>query len=130
MKALIEKVGPIENKIQELEKELHPYVEVTNQLKEAKKRFKELQKKFINRLHEAREALSDEDCRNLVLDILNEKLAGHLNSYVTTHRQEVIAAVENWWDRYRVTLRDIEGERESAAKNLAEVTVSLGYDYV
>ncbi len=114
----------------EQEKELQPYTKITNQLKEARKRLKELQKKFIKRLHEARNALSDDDCRDLVLDILNEKLDGHLKSYVTTHRQEVIAAVENWWDKYRVTLRDIEGERNSAGKNLDEITVSLGYDYV
>ena len=81
-------------------------------------------------MHEAREALSDDDCQDLVLDILNEKLAGHLGSYVTAHKQEVIAAVENWWDKYRVTLRDIEGERQSAAKNLAEITVRLGYEDV
>jgi len=111
----------------EQEKELQPYVEITNQLKEAKKRFKELQKKFIKRLHEAREALSNDDCRDLVLDILNEKLTGHLNNYVTAHRQEVIAAVENWWDKYRVTLRDIEGERNKIVENLMSCTDELGY---
>ena len=127
LNALIEKVEPVENKIQELEKELSSYVEISNQLREAKKRFKELQKKFIKRLHEARDAISDEDCRNLVLDILNEKLAGHLKSYVTAHRQEVIAEVENWWDKYRVTLRDIEGERKRAKKQLSEFEEDLGY---
>ena len=109
------------------EKELQPYVEITNQLKEARKRFKELQKKFIKRLHEAREALSDDDCRDLVLDILNEKLAGHLESYVTAHRQEVIAAVENWWDKYRVMLKNIEGEREKVSSKLADFMGGLGY---
>jgi len=73
------------------------------------------------------QALSDDECRDLVLDILNEKLAGHLNSYVTAHRQEVIAAVENWWDKYRVTLRDIEGERKKAVMALSEFTRELGY---
>ena len=109
------------------EKELQPYVEITNQLKEARKRLKELQKKFIKHLHEAREALSDDDCRNLVLDILNEKLAGHLKSYVVAHRQEVIAAVENWWDKYRVTLRDIEEEQDKTDKHLAMFVETLGY---
>ena len=127
LKALMEKVEPVENRIQELEQELQPYVEITGQLKEAKKQFKELQKRFIKRLHEAREALSDDDCRDLVLDILNKKLAGHLESYVTAHRQEVIAAVENWWDKYRVTLRDIEGEREQTSKKLMHFEKMLGY---
>jgi len=80
-------------------------------------------------LHEAREALSDDDCQDLVLDILNEKLSGHLGSYVTAHRQEVITAVENWWDKYRVTMKDIEGEREKASKKLAEIMEGSGYGH-
>jgi type I restriction enzyme M protein len=127
LKALTEKVEPVENKIRELERELQPYVGITGQLKEAKKQFKELQKRFIKRLHEARETLSDDDCRDLVLDIMNEKLSGHLESYVTAHRQEVIAAVENWWDKYHVTLRDIEGERGKAVMALNEFSRELGY---
>jgi len=101
--------------------------ELKNEIKEAKKRFKELQKNFIKRLHEAREGFSDDDCRDLVLDILNEKLSGHLESYVTAHRQEVIAAVENWWDKYRVTLRDIEGNRETEKKRFEEALKHLKY---
>jgi type I restriction enzyme M protein len=99
----------------------------TNQLKVAKKQLKELQKQFIKRVHEARDTLSDDDCRDLVLDILNEKLSGHLESYVTAHRQEVIAAVENWWDKYRVTLRDIEGKRADTVDTLSKFMEELGY---
>ena len=127
LKALIEKVEPVETKIYEMEQELQPYVEITDQLKEVRKRLKGLQKKFIKRLHEAREALSDGDCRDLVLDILNEKLAAHLESYVTAHRQEVIAAVENWWDKYRVTLWDIEGNRETEKERFEEALKHLKY---
>jgi len=99
----------------------------TNQLKVAKKHLKDLQKQFIKRVHEARDTLSDDDCRDLTLDILNEKLSGHLESYVTAHRQEVIAAVENWWDKYRVTLRDIEEGRSKAAKESAAFLREIGY---
>ena len=127
LKELTEKVEPVETKIYELEQELQPYVEITNQLKEAKKKLRELQRKFIKRLHEAREAFSDNECRDLVLDILNEKLSGHLESYVTAHRQEVITTVDNWWDKYRVTLRDIEEEREATTKKFAKLTRELGY---
>ncbi len=127
LKALAEKVQSIEGIIQELEQKIQPYVEITNTLREAKKQLKELQKKFIKHLHEAREALSDDDCQDLVLDMLNEKLAGHLGSYVTAHRLEVLAAVQNWWDKYRVTVRDIEGEREQASKKLMHFEKVLGY---
>jgi type I restriction enzyme M protein len=99
----------------------------TNQLKVAKKQLKELQKDFIKRVREAHDALSDDECRDLVLNILNEKLVGHLESYVTAHRQEVIAAAENWWDKYRVTLRDIEGERKTVKKKFEEALGDLSY---
>jgi len=124
---LTERVNPIEAEISELEEMLKPYNAILDQSKEAKKRFKTLQKKFIKRLHEARDALSTDSCREFVLNILNEKLAGHLDSYIAAHRQAVIAAVENWWDKYRVTLKDIEGNREITVKILNRGLAKLGY---
>ena len=35
--------------------------------------------------------------------------------------------VKNWWDKYRVTLQDIEAQRDAAAKQLSEFLHSLGY---
>lgn len=127
LKELNQIVRPIEAKIQALEEKLKPYDDIVSRLKYAKKQLKELQRKFIKRLHAARKALTEDDCRKLVLDIFNEKLAGQLDSYVTAHRQEVVAAVENWWDKYRVTLRDIEADREQASKKLMYFEKVLGY---
>jgi type I restriction enzyme M protein len=36
-------------------------------------------------------------------------------------------AVENWWDKYRVTLQDIERERDAARQQLNEFLSGLGY---
>ena len=110
-----------------MEELLRPYKKILDQLKEARRRLKHLKKKFIKRLHEARAALSPDDCRELVLDIFHEKLPGHLNSYVTEHRQAVIGAVENWWDKYRVTLRDIEKEKAAAREKLSHFYEVLAY---
>ena len=103
-------------------------ITLKNEIKEAKKWFKELQRKFIKRLREARDTISDYGCRDLVIDILNEKLSGHLDSYVTVHRQEVIAAVENWWDKYRVTLIQIEINAGKIKKRLSDFVKELGYN--
>ena len=127
LKELNQKVQPIEAEIQALEAKLKPYDEIVSRLKESKKQLKEFQRKFIKRLHAARETLTDDDCRKLVLDIFNEKLAGHLESYVTAHRQEVIVAIENWWDKYRVTLRDIEGARVHVKNKMTMFIEELGY---
>ena len=126
-RALTKKVLPIEAEIRELEELLKPYDGILDQLKECKKRFKTLQKKFIKRLHEARDALSKKDCRESVLVILNEKLTGHLDSYVAAHRQAVITTIENWWDRYRTSLLEIDKHRNIIEKNLSTMLKGLGY---
>jgi hypothetical protein len=58
---------------------------------------------------------------------MQDDLAAQLERYVTAHRQQVIAAVENWWDKYRVTLRAIETERDAAVSRLEVFMRELGY---
>ena len=96
-------------------------------MRDAKAELKTLKNELVKRLEAARAALSDEDCRDLVLAIFKDGLIAELERYVTAHRQQVIAAVENWWDKYRVTLQDIEAERDAAAKKLNEFLQGLGY---
>ncbi len=127
LKGLKARVKPIEARIWELEEKFIPYNEILENLKTAKKQLKDLQRKFIKRLNEARSALSEDECREFVLDILREKLEGHLDSYVAGHRQLVIAAVENWWDKYAVDLQQIEFDRDKCKRQLNDLLLGLGY---
>ena len=52
----------------------------------------------------------------------------HLDAYVTAHRQQIIAALENWWDKYAVPLHQIEAERDAATTKLAGFLKDLGYE--
>jgi hypothetical protein len=128
LKGLEGKVRPVEVKVLELEMRLKPYDEILEKLKAAKKQLKDLQKKFLMRLDEARDTLSEDECRELVLDILKEKLECNLDAYVETHRRLVVAAVENWWEKYRVTLKDIQGLRDNASSKLQNLLKSLQYE--
>ena len=47
--------------------------------------------------------------------------------YLTSERQQLIATVENWWDKYQVTLTQIENSRNIAAKALNGYLKGLGY---
>ncbi|MEH2184138.1 hypothetical protein [Nostoc sp.] len=116
-----------EAEIAKIEAQLEPYKEIVKQLKEGKAELKTLKNELVKRLSSARAALTDEDCQELVLAIFKDGLIAELERYVTAHRQQVIAAVENWWDKYRVTLQDIETERDAAAKKLNEFLQGLGY---
>jgi len=86
-----------------------------------------LKAELVKRMDKARAALTGEECQLLVLDIAKEDLDAQLKRYVTAHRQLVIAAIENLWDKYQVTLKDIEAERDEAAKRLSEFLSGLGY---
>ena len=93
----------------------------------AKKALKTLHKTFAERLEDARAALGPDEVQGLVLRILKGELEKELDRYVAAHRQRVFAAVENWWDKYRVTLRDIERDRDAAKARLDGFLKELGY---
>lgn len=116
-----------EIEINAIESQLEPYKEINRQLREAKTQLRDLKNSLVEHLEAAREKLTDVECQDLVLGIFKDGLISELERYVTAHRQEVIAAVENWWDKYRVNLQDIESERDSAAQQLSEFMRGLGY---
>jgi len=97
------------------------------ELASIRKTLKALKAELLKRLGQARAVLTAEQCQLLVLNIASDDLATQLERYVAAHRQQVIAAVENWWDKYKVTLRDIEAERDVAVKRLAKFVRELGY---
>jgi type I restriction enzyme M protein len=121
------RVKPMEAEIAEIDKQLEPYKEIKKQLNDAKGILRTLKKEVEKRLSAKRAELTDEDCQGLVLAIFKDGLIAELERYVTAHRQQVIVAVENWWDKYRVTLQDIETERDAARQQLSEFLRGLGY---
>ncbi|WP_304525715.1 N-6 DNA methylase [Halomonas sp. I5-271120] len=82
---------------------------------------------FETRLNQAVDTLDEPAAAELVGDILHNDLKGILERYIRQQRQQVIAAFEAWWDKYRVTLANIEDERDAAARELQQYLEGLGY---
>ncbi|UHD15738.1 type I restriction-modification system subunit M [Thiocapsa bogorovii] len=101
--------------------------ELKRKLSAAKTRLKTLQKGFTDHLEDAQAGLTAEQARALVLGILKADLRRELDRRVAAHRQAVVSAVEGWWAKYRVTLRDIERERNTAKGRLDGFLQELGY---
>jgi DNA repair exonuclease SbcCD ATPase subunit len=120
-------VKPVERQVAEIELQLQPYQNILDKLKEGKKRLRQLKAQLVERLQEAFEALSEDEAQRLVLDLLRSDLLAQLERYVVEHRQQVIAAVETWWDKYHVTLGEIEREEEDLGQQLSELLRGLGY---
>jgi type I restriction enzyme M protein len=97
------------------------------QLAATKKELKSKKDDFAVHLKAPLKALGEPAAARLVLGILRADLEAILARYIATQRQEVVAAFENWWDKYAVTLNRLERERATASERLMTLLKGLGY---
>ncbi|WP_127557752.1 HsdM family class I SAM-dependent methyltransferase [Saccharospirillum alexandrii] len=91
------------------------------------KKLKEKQAALPEELNSGVAALDNAQAAELLRNILHNDMHSIVERYISAQRQQVIATVENWWDKYQVTLTEIEQERDQAAKQLAGYLEGLGY---
>ncbi len=82
---------------------------------------------FVAEIDKAVAGLTPEAAGKLLLDILHRDLEVILTRYVAAQRAQIVAAFESWWDKYRVTLTEIEAARAAATDKLAGFLKGLGY---
>jgi type I restriction enzyme M protein len=92
-----------------------------------RKQLKSSEVDFGKQLGAAVDALDEPAAAKLLLIILHDDMRAIVERYVAQHRQLVVAAFENWWDKYKVTLTEIERDRDAAAKQLQTYLKGLGY---
>ncbi|MEL6408078.1 MAG: class I SAM-dependent DNA methyltransferase [Chloroflexota bacterium] len=109
------------------EEALQPYKDITGSIKAAKKHLKKLEADLLDHAERKRDTLQPTDFREVVLEIFYNDLTDLLERYIVAHRRQVITTVENWWDKYRVSLAMIESERDTASHNLREYMSEMGY---
>lgn len=99
-----------------------------SKLTATKKQLRTEKAAFGQRLGKASEVLGDSSARQIVLDALHADLLAEAQDRITRHRREVIAAFETWWDKYRVTLADLNAESDVTEKKVAGFLKELGYE--
>jgi len=92
-----------------------------------KKQLKAKNDSFKQHIDEAVDGLTPEAAAELLLTILHTDMQAIVERYITAQRKQIVAAFENWWDKYRVTLTEIEGKRDDAAKALQRFLKGLRY---
>ena len=97
------------------------------ELAAVKKQLKAKKDSFAVHLNAAVDGLSADQAAELLLTILHNDMKAIVERYVAAQRKAVVAAFENWWAKYRVTLTEIEGERDAAAQALQRFLKGLGY---
>lgn len=79
-------------------------------------------------LEAARVARDGTDGEALVLGLLRDRLAEGLTRRVALHRQALVDRYQIWHDKYAVTLRELEADRNAAAARLDAHLEDLGYE--
>ena len=93
----------------------------------ARNALKVVRSSFTARLKEASAEIEAGETRAVVLDILRVDLERQIDRRVRAKRRALVATVEGWWSKYRVTLRTIEAERDAAKDRLDGFLEELGY---
>jgi type I restriction enzyme M protein len=71
--------------------------------------------------------LTEEEARRLILKKLYDLVASELSRYLNAEKRGLIAWVENLWDKYAVSSRELESERAETLKTLDDFLQKLGY---
>jgi len=71
--------------------------------------------------------LTEEEARRLILKKLYDLASNELNRYLNTEKRGLIAVVENLWDKYAVSSRELEAKRSETLKTLDGFLKGLGY---
>ncbi|WP_374380962.1 N-6 DNA methylase [Pseudomonas fluvialis] len=97
------------------------------ELTKVKKQLKTQQENFASHLNQAVDGLDESQAGELLLTILHNDMQAIVERYIAAQRKQIVAAFENWWDKYRVTLNEIEQKRDAATVALQGFLKGLGY---
>ncbi|QIH07402.1 MULTISPECIES: class I SAM-dependent DNA methyltransferase [unclassified Pseudomonas] len=97
------------------------------ELTKVKKQLKIKKESFTSHLNQAVDGLTPETAAELLLTILHNDMQAIVERYIAVRRKQIVAAFCNWWDKYRVTLTEIEHKRDAATQALHGFLRELGY---
>ena len=115
-------------RIQAIDQQLERHATLDAELKKLKANIREVEKQKDEMIAAARAKITEDEAKTLILErfrnLLNEQFAGYLRQY----QRSFIAAVENLWQKYAVTTKQILAERDREAAQLDAFLKELGYE--
>ncbi len=97
------------------------------ELAAVKKQLKAKKESFAAHINAAVDGLTAEQAAELLLTILHNDMRAIVERHIGAQRKAIVAAFESWWDKYRVTLTELEGKRDTAAQALQGFLKGLRY---
>ena len=111
-----------------IETSLAQHKALEDEQKKLKADLKAIEAKRDELVESARAKISVDEARQVILARLRRELMEVYEAYVRTEQRHCVRAVENLWAKYSITAKAIEAERDTAARELQEFLVELGYE--
>jgi type I restriction enzyme M protein len=111
-----------------VEAKLATHKALEDEAKALKAAIKSTEAKKDELVEQARLKISTDEARQVIVERLGKLLFESYRQYLRADQRACMAAVENLWGKYAVTAKQIEAERDGAAKALQDFLVELGYE--
>jgi type I restriction enzyme M protein len=119
-------------KIQTLQKEKKEELEkITKKKKELTQIKKQIKNKNIDLVEKVKEEINDlteDEAKEMVKVKLSDSMIVILDTYLSEQKQKIISYFENLYDKYGVTVRVLEKERDEYTNQLNKYLEELGYE--
>ena len=113
--------------IDEKESGITKHVALENELKDCRKKIREIEISKEALADKAREQISDDDARQLITARWLHSLHENINVYLEAHARRLQQRVELIHDKYSVTLSTLISDRDKATEELNVYLKELGY---
>lgn len=120
-------INAIEEKISEIALKLEKHVSLEEEMKKLKKDIKAFVDLTDDLVQKAKEKITPGEAESIIMERFFNDLSGILKTYMKQHLTAIVSYIENLWDKYKVTAREIETERDHEAEKLNGFLKSLGY---
>lgn len=111
-----------------VEASLARHTALEDELKAVRATIKGIEGRRDELVESARRKISTDEARQVIIARLRALLLDIYQSYLRAEQRTCIKAIENLWAKYRVTAREIETQRDTAATQLQAFLSELGYE--
>ena len=120
-------IAALDKQIADKEAGIAHHVALENELKDCRKKIREIEQNKEKLADKAREQISDDDARRLITQRWLATLHDNIAVYLEAHARRLQQSVELLHDKYSVTLQNLIEERDEATKVLDDYLKELGY---
>lgn len=113
---------------QQIEAKLTRHKVLEDEIKNLKATIKAIEAKRDTLVEMAKSKISGDEARVIILERLERVLMQTYDAYLRAHQRECVDVITNLWSKYAITAKEIEQQRDEAAKELQRFLVELEYE--